>query len=112
MEISDAWGNQHLYYDIPSNIWASLVLTMSKFNERPGDWHEFMAHHQGTRDVLTGSQSHDSAAVQSHLELRKRLSEKAIALKEDGDWQTCDLLREARNVIEKSVPADAQTKPQ
>lgn len=36
-----------------------------------------------------------------YLELRKRLTEKAQLLKYDGDWQTADLLREARNVIER-----------
>lgn len=32
--------------------WASVVLTMSAFNERPGDWHVFMAHHDGRRDLM------------------------------------------------------------
>lgn len=43
-----------LSVDIPANIWASLVLTMSEFNERPGDWQAFMAHHNGAKDMLVG----------------------------------------------------------
>ncbi len=34
-------------------------------------------------------------------DLRVRLSERAKEMKDDGDWQSCDLLREARNAIEK-----------
>lgn len=33
-------------------IWASLVLTMTKFNERPSDWQAFLDHHHGRRDWL------------------------------------------------------------
>jgi hypothetical protein len=44
--------------------------------------------------------------VNDYDELRSRLSERARQLKEDGDWQTCDLLREARNAIEKLTEAD------
>lgn len=34
--------------------WCSIVLTMSAFNERPGDWHAWMKHHMGTEDMLVG----------------------------------------------------------
>lgn len=34
--------------------WVSAVLTMTAFNERPGDWHAFMKHHNGTEDILAG----------------------------------------------------------
>lgn len=37
----------------------------------------------------------------NYLDLRKSLSERALELKEDGDYETCDLIREARNTIEK-----------
>lgn len=37
---------------IPSNIWASLVLNMSVFNERPNDWQAFMDHHLGRVDLM------------------------------------------------------------
>ena len=36
------------------------------------------------------------------------LDDNSAKIKEDGDWETCDLLREARNVIERlarSAPA-------
>jgi hypothetical protein len=38
---------------IDAGIWASVVLTMTKFSERVNDWHRFMEHHQGTRDILS-----------------------------------------------------------
>lgn len=34
--------------------WCSTVLTMSAFNERPGDWHAWMRHHKGEEDLLVG----------------------------------------------------------
>lgn len=34
--------------------WCSVVLTMSAFNERPGDWHAYMKHHKGEEDLLAG----------------------------------------------------------
>jgi hypothetical protein len=48
------------YFEIPPNIWASLVLSMSAFGERPNDWHAFMAYHQGEQDML-----HAAKTVQS-----------------------------------------------
>ena len=37
---------------IDGGIWGSLVLSMTKFGERPNDWHEFMDHHHGRADIL------------------------------------------------------------
>lgn len=34
--------------------WCSVVLSMSAFNERPGDWHAWMRHHKGDEDLLVG----------------------------------------------------------
>jgi hypothetical protein len=39
---------------IAPNIWGSVVLCMTKFSERCGDWQAFMAHHQGEKDMLVG----------------------------------------------------------
>lgn len=33
--------------------WVSTVLNLTLFSERPNDWHQLMAHHQGVRDVLS-----------------------------------------------------------
>lgn len=41
---------QHFY--IPPNLWASAVLCMTKFSERPNDWQAFMAHHGGETDMM------------------------------------------------------------
>ena len=38
-------------WTISDGIWASLVLTMTVFNERPTDWHRFMDYHQGRVDL-------------------------------------------------------------
>ena len=38
---------------IDSGVWASTVLSMTKFSERPNDWHRWIEHHQGTRDILS-----------------------------------------------------------
>lgn len=37
---------------IPSNEWASVVLTMTAYSERPNDWQAFMNHHHGRSDLL------------------------------------------------------------
>jgi hypothetical protein len=37
---------------IDAGIWATTVLDMTVFGERPGDWHPFMDHHQGRRDMF------------------------------------------------------------
>jgi hypothetical protein len=42
-------------FTIPDNLWASLVLTMTEFSERPGDWQTFMDHHHGRKDMLEGN---------------------------------------------------------
>lgn len=34
--------------------WCSVVLSMSAFSERPGDWHAWMRHHKGEEDLLVG----------------------------------------------------------
>jgi hypothetical protein len=39
---------------IPNNIWASIVLNMSAYGERGGDWNTFMLHHTGQQDMLKG----------------------------------------------------------
>ena len=36
-----------------------------------------------------------------YLDLKIKLSTKAIELKDDGQWETADLIREARNAIER-----------
>lgn len=37
---------------VDAGTWGSMVLTMSEFSERPGDWHQWMDHHFGRRDLL------------------------------------------------------------
>lgn len=34
--------------------WCSVVLSMSAFSERPGDWHAWLQHHKGEKDLLSG----------------------------------------------------------
>lgn len=34
--------------------WCSVVLSMTAFNERPGDWGAWMKHHKGEEDLLAG----------------------------------------------------------
>jgi hypothetical protein len=34
--------------------WCSVVLSMSAFSERPGDWYAWMKHHKGEVDLLEG----------------------------------------------------------
>lgn len=50
---SSRTSNETIGQTIPPEHWASLVLTMTKFNERPNDWHRWMEHHQGTLDILS-----------------------------------------------------------
>ena len=52
VEVRDIEGHYAATFPIPPNLWASLVLTMSKHSERPNDWHAFMAHHQGKADLM------------------------------------------------------------
>lgn len=40
---------------IEDGIWGSAVLTMTAFSERPNDWHAFMDHHHGRRDLLAAA---------------------------------------------------------
>lgn len=47
-------GQVQFSQTIDAGIWASAVLSMTHFSERPGDWHAWMAHHNGTQDILEG----------------------------------------------------------
>lgn len=54
-----ATGNVRLYranppldVTIADNHWASAVLSVTAFGERPNDWHKFMDHHHGRKDML------------------------------------------------------------
>ena len=55
--VKDGFSNQESNFEIPPNIWASLVLSMSAFGERPNDWHAFLAHHQGEQDMLAAAKT-------------------------------------------------------
>src|SRR5689334_1027648 len=46
-----------------AEIWASVVLTLTAFNERPNDWHAFMDHHHGRRDLLEAAK--DAATLRN-----------------------------------------------
>jgi hypothetical protein len=46
--------NIRFTHEILAGPWVSVVLTMSQFNERPGDWHAWMKHHMGEEDLLAG----------------------------------------------------------
>lgn len=46
--------NIRFTHEILAGPWCSVVLTMSAFNERPGDWHAWMKHHKGEEDLLAG----------------------------------------------------------
>lgn len=37
---------------VDAGTWASIVLAMSAFDERPGDFQIWMRHHQGEEDIL------------------------------------------------------------
>jgi hypothetical protein len=39
---------------LDAGSWCSVVLSMTAFSERPGDWHAWMDHHAGTKDILAG----------------------------------------------------------
>jgi hypothetical protein len=39
---------------VDKDSWVSMVLTMTKFSERPGDFHAFLSHHEGQKDILEG----------------------------------------------------------
>lgn len=39
---------------VDDGTWGSIVLTMSAFGERGGDWQTFMQHHNGRVDILAG----------------------------------------------------------
>jgi hypothetical protein len=40
-------------WEIDNGTWGSIVLTMSKFNERPNDWQAWMDHHQGRKGLFS-----------------------------------------------------------
>lgn len=49
----DAVGAKVLWEQtLPPNLWASAVLSMSKFGERPNDFHAFLDHHHGRSDLI------------------------------------------------------------
>ena len=50
----DEGGNVLFSQTIDAGIWASAVLSMTHFSERPGDWHAWMDHHNGKRYILEG----------------------------------------------------------
>ena len=39
---------------VDAGTWCSIVLSMSAFSERPGDWGAWMKHHDGSEDLLVG----------------------------------------------------------
>lgn len=47
-------GNVIFEQTLDDGTWASTVLSMTAFSERPGDWHAFMRHHKGVEDILVG----------------------------------------------------------
>jgi hypothetical protein len=47
-------GNLAFSVTIDEGPWCSIVLSMSAFSERPGDWHAWMRHHKGEEDLLVG----------------------------------------------------------
>ena len=51
---ADGMANSPVVFsvDIDDGGWVSAVLTMTQFNERPGDFHRWMDHHHGRVDVL------------------------------------------------------------
>lgn len=55
----------HISFDaqIDDGSWASAVLTMSEFNERPGDWYVWMDHHHGRRDAIKTNLFHETIAA-------------------------------------------------
>jgi hypothetical protein len=40
--------------NIDDGSWCSVVLSMTDFSERPGDWSAWMRHHKGKEDLLVG----------------------------------------------------------
>jgi hypothetical protein len=43
---------------VDAGTWVSIGLTMSAFNERPGDYHVWVRHHQGGEDILEYHKQH------------------------------------------------------
>ena len=39
---------------IDEGSWVSVVLSMTAWSERPGDWGAWLLHHRGAEDVLAG----------------------------------------------------------
>jgi hypothetical protein len=56
IEITDQEGVSHGVV-MDDGAWASLVLTMTAFDERPNDWHPFMDHHHGQRDMFEAAKT-------------------------------------------------------
>lgn len=47
-------GNIAFSQTIDDGPWCSIVLSMSAFSERPGDWGAWMRHHSAEEDLLVG----------------------------------------------------------
>lgn len=47
-------NNIEFQHTIDDGPWCSVVLSMSAFSERPGDWQAWMKHHKGQEDLLIG----------------------------------------------------------
>ena len=47
-------GNIAYQVKIDEGSWCSIVLSMTEFSERQGDWHAWMRHHKGEEDLLAG----------------------------------------------------------
>ena len=48
----DNGGSIAMDVTIDDATFVSAFLTMTEFNERPNDWHAFMDHFQGNRDLV------------------------------------------------------------
>ena len=53
-DVSPEDSNVVFAQTMDAGSWCSVVLTMSAFSERPGDWHAWMRHHSGEEDLLVG----------------------------------------------------------
>lgn len=54
VEIKNGWGELQAKETIEQGHWISNVLNMSSFGERPGDYHAWLKHHAGEKDILEG----------------------------------------------------------
>ena len=48
------YSNVSFSQTLDASSWSSVVLSMSSFSERPGDWDAWMRHHAGVEDLLVG----------------------------------------------------------